>query len=98
MSDERQSLSFEQAYAELREILARLGEDDVPMAEVVKLTSRGKALEVAMTGYLDEARGELERIEKGEGLPEITIRRDLPEQESGSPDEGSSGPDDDIPF
>jgi exodeoxyribonuclease VII small subunit len=98
MTDQPQTLSFEQAYAELRKILARLGEDDVPMAEVVKLTSRGKALEVAMTGYLDEARGELERIEKGEGLPEITIRRDLPQQESGLPDQGLSGPDDDIPF
>jgi exodeoxyribonuclease VII small subunit len=97
-TEQLDELDFEQAHAELKEILERLAEDDVPMAEVVEKTRRGKALEVAMTQYLEEARGELERIEKGEDLPEITIRRQLPEPEAAEAAPGSSSSADDIPF
>jgi exonuclease VII small subunit len=92
--------SFEDARAELRAIVERLAEDDVPMAEVMERSRRGKAIEVALGGYIEDTRGELDRIESGEDLPEITIRKSPPPDPKAETDEpnGRAASDEDIPF
>jgi exodeoxyribonuclease VII small subunit len=68
-----EEITFEQGFAELTEILESLEQGEVAVAETVEKCRRAKALEQALRGFLEDRKGELERIEAGDELPEIRI-------------------------
>ena len=68
-----EEITFEQGFEELTEILDSLEQGDVAVAETVEKCRRAKALEQALRGFLEDRKGELERIEAGDELPEIRI-------------------------
>lgn len=75
MTTTPEQLTFESAYDELQQVLAQLEDKDSPpaMARTVELVQRGKALERGLERFLEDCKGKLERIEAGEGVPEIEI-------------------------
>ena len=68
-----EEITFEQGFVELTEILDSLEQGEVAVAETVEKCRRAKALEQALRGFLEDRKGELERIEAGDELPEIRI-------------------------
>ena len=70
---EPERLTYEEAQAEVRRIVARLDEDDVPVSEICELTARGKALVAVQRSYLAEQQARIEEIEAGENLPPFEI-------------------------
>jgi exodeoxyribonuclease VII small subunit len=72
-AEEREDITFEEGYEELKGIVARLGEEDVPVHEMFAGFRRGKGLEQALRGYLADREGELSEIEQGNNLPEFNI-------------------------
>lgn len=56
-------ITFEQGLARLEEIAREIESDGVPLARSVELVREGRELERALRGYLEQVRGELERIE-----------------------------------
>jgi exodeoxyribonuclease VII small subunit len=68
-----EQITFEQGFEELTQILDSLEQGDVAVAETVEKCRRAKALEQALRGFLEDRRGELERIEAGAELPDIRI-------------------------
>ena len=64
-----EEITFEQGYKELTEILDSLEQGEVAVAETVEKCRRAKALEQALRGFLEDRKGELERIEAGDELP-----------------------------
>ena len=68
-----EEITFEQGFAELTEILDSLEQGEVAVAETVEKCRRAKALEQALRRFLEDRKGELERIEAGDELPEIRI-------------------------
>lgn len=68
-----EQISFEAGYEELKEITARLAEDDVPIDELFALLRRGKGLEKSLRTWLETQQGELEEIEAGKSLAEFEI-------------------------
>ena len=68
-----EEITFEQGYEELTQILDSLEQGEVAVAETVEKCRRAKALEHALRGFLEDRKGELERIEAGDRLPEILI-------------------------
>jgi exodeoxyribonuclease VII small subunit len=68
-----EKITFEAGYEELKAIVARLGEDDVPVHEMFEGLRRGKGLENSLRAYLTELEGELTEIEASKGLPEFDI-------------------------
>jgi len=68
-----EQITFEQGFQELTEILDSLEQGEVAVAETVEKCRRAKALEQALRCFLEDRRGELERIEAGDELPEIRI-------------------------
>jgi exodeoxyribonuclease VII small subunit len=68
-----EEISFEDGYQELKELVDRLREDEVPIEELFDKFRRGKGLEKALRDYLSEKEGELEEIEQGKHLPEFNI-------------------------
>lgn len=68
-------LTFETGYTRLQTIATRLGDDEVPVSEMVDLYAEGKGLEGALLAHLDEAKGRIEAIERGEGRPAVPDRR-----------------------
>ena len=85
-----EEMTFEQGFDELTQILESLEQGDVAVAETVEKCRRAKALEQALRGFLDDRKGELERIEAGDQLPEILISK------SSAPQEEAVG--DELPF
>jgi exodeoxyribonuclease VII small subunit len=75
MTTTPEQLTFESAYDELQQVLAELEDKDSPpaMARTVELVQRGKSLERGLERFLEDCKGKLERIEAGEGVPEIEI-------------------------
>lgn len=69
----RKDITFEDGYEDLKSIVARLGQNDVPVHEVFEGLRRGKGLEKSLRAYLTELEGELTEIEAGNGLPEFNI-------------------------
>jgi exodeoxyribonuclease VII small subunit len=59
------SLSFEQALAELEQIVGRLERGDVPLAESVAIYERGEALKQHCETLLKEAEMRVEKIRLG---------------------------------
>jgi len=70
---EREEITFESGYEELKGIVERLSGEDVPVHEMFEGFRRGKGLEQALRGYLTAREGELAEIEQGKNLPEFDI-------------------------
>lgn len=66
-------ITFEQGYEELKAIVARLDDPDLPIHEMFEGFRRGKGLEQALRGYLQEREGELAELEAGNDLVEFEI-------------------------
>jgi exodeoxyribonuclease VII small subunit len=68
-----EDITFEQGYEELKALTARLGEDNVPIDELLENFRRGRGLEQALSAYLTEREGELTEIESGNNLPVFNV-------------------------
>lgn len=66
-------VTFEQGYEELKAIVARLDDPELPVHEMFDGFRRGKGLEKALRAYLQEREGELSELEEGKNLPEFDI-------------------------
>ena len=66
-------ITFEQGYEELKAIVARLDDPELPIHEMFEGFRRGKGLEQALRAYLQEREGELAELEAGEDLTEFEI-------------------------
>lgn len=66
-------ITFEQGYEELKAIVARLDDPELPVHEMFEGFRRGKGLEKALRAYLQEREGELAELEEGNNLPEFEI-------------------------
>ena len=93
-----EEITFEQGYEELTQILDSLEQGEVAVAETVEKCRRAKALEHALRGFLEDRKGELERIEAGDRLPEILISASsVPSTRAGA-NGRAAGAEDEIPF
>lgn len=70
---EPRRVTFEQGYEELKAIVARLDDPELPVHEMFDGFRRGKGLEKALRAYLQEREGELSELEEGKNLPEFEI-------------------------
>lgn len=70
---EAEQITFEQGYEELKAIVARLDDPELPVHEMFGGFRRGKGLEKALRAYLQEREGELSELEEGKNLPEFEI-------------------------
>lgn len=66
-------ITFEQGYEELKAIVARLDDPDLPIHELFEGFRRGKGLEQALRAYLQEREGELAELQDGNDLVEFEI-------------------------
>jgi exodeoxyribonuclease VII small subunit len=66
-------VTFEQGYEELKRIVARLDDPELPIHEMFEGFRRGKGLEKALRAYLQEREGELAELEAGDNLAEFQI-------------------------
>lgn len=69
----RERITFEQGYEELKAIVSRLDDPELPVHEMFDGFRRGKGLEKALRAYLQEREGELAELEEGNNLPEFEI-------------------------
>ncbi len=69
----REQITFEQGYEELKGIVSRLDDPELPVHEMFEGFRRGKGLEKALRAYLQEREGELAELEEGNNLPEFEI-------------------------
>lgn len=67
------ALTFEEGYTRLQTIAKRVTSDEVPVAEMCDLFAEGKGLQKALTEYLDEQKGRIEDIERGEGIQAFRV-------------------------
>jgi len=67
------ALTFESGYTRLKTIAELVTSEDVPVAEMCDLFAEGKGLQTALTDYLDEQKGRVEAIERGEGIRAFRI-------------------------
>jgi exodeoxyribonuclease VII small subunit len=72
-ADEREQITFEQGYEELKAIVARLDAPELPIHEMFDGFRRGKGLEKTLRAYLQEREGELAELEAGNNLAEFEI-------------------------
>ena len=68
-----EQITFEQGYEELKGIVSRLDDPELPVHEMFEGFRRGKGLEKALRAYLQEREGELAELEEGNNLPEFEI-------------------------
>ncbi len=68
-----EQITFEQGYEELKGIVSRLDDPELPVHEMFDGFRRGKGLEKALRAYLQEREGELAELEEGNNLPEFEI-------------------------
>jgi exodeoxyribonuclease VII small subunit len=68
-----EQITFEQGYEELKAIVARLDEPELPVHEMFEAFRRGKGLEKTLRAYLQEREGELAELEEGNNLAEFEI-------------------------
>lgn len=87
------TLTFEEGYARLQQIAARLNQEDVPVSEMCDLFAEGKGLEQALGEYLDQQRARIEAIETGEGVRAFRITA-----QASTPSATAAATDDAIPF
>ncbi|HEY8303545.1 MAG TPA: exodeoxyribonuclease VII small subunit [Solirubrobacteraceae bacterium] len=69
----REPITFEQGYEELKRIVARLDDPELPIHEMFEGFRRGKGLEKTLRAYLQEHEGEIAELEAGENLAEFEI-------------------------
>lgn len=69
----REQITFEQGYEELKSIVARLDDPELPIHEMFEGFRRGKGLEKTLRAYLQEREGELAELEEGNDLAEFEI-------------------------
>lgn len=69
----REQITFEQGYEELKSIVARLDDPELPIHEMFEGFRRGKGLEKTLRTYLREREGELAELEEGNNLAEFEI-------------------------
>ncbi len=69
----REQITFEQGYEELKGIVSRLDDPELPVHKMFEGFRRGKGLEKALRAYLQEREGELAELEEGNNLPEFEI-------------------------
>jgi exodeoxyribonuclease VII small subunit len=62
MMDEIEEMSFEDAFAELEQIVGRLESDQLTLEDSLMLFERGQALVAACSRRLDEAELKIEQI------------------------------------
>ncbi|MCK0168777.1 exodeoxyribonuclease VII small subunit [Jannaschia sp. S6380] len=62
MADEIETMSFEQAIAELEKVVNQLDRGDVPLEESIRLYERGAALKARCETKLKEAEEKVEQI------------------------------------
>ena len=93
-----EEITFEQGFEELTHILDSLEQGDVAVAETVEKCRRAKALEQALRGFLEDRKGELERIEAGDELPEIRISANSAPAVEGGANGHAPAADDELPF
>lgn len=67
------ALTFEEGYTRLQTISQRVTAEEVPVAEMCELFAEGKGLQKSLTEYLDEQKGRVEAIERGEGIQAFRI-------------------------
>lgn len=68
-----EKITFEQGYEELKAIVARLDEPELPIHEMFESFRRGKGLEKTLRAYLQEREGELAELEEGNNLAQFEI-------------------------
>jgi exodeoxyribonuclease VII small subunit len=68
-----EQITFEQGYEELKGIVARLDDPELPIHEMFEGFRRGKGLEKSLRAYLQEREGELAELEQGDNLTEFEI-------------------------
>lgn len=68
-----EQITFEQGYEELKAIVARLDDPDLPVHEMFDGFRRGKGLEQALRAYLQEREGELAELQDGKDLVAFEI-------------------------
>ena len=73
VGDVPEPITFEQGYEELKRIVARLDDPELPIHEMFEGFRRGKGLEKALRAYLQEREGELAELEAGGKLAEFEI-------------------------
>ena len=90
-------ISFETGYKRLEEIAERVNSETVSVDEMCDLFAEGRGLDKALTAYLEEQKGRIERIERGEDVPEFRITRtaDVSAEANG---EVVAAPDEELPF
>ena len=93
-----EEITFEQGFAELTGILDSLEQGEVAVAETVEKCRRAKALEQALRGFLEDRKGELERIEAGDELPEIRISANSAPAAAAGANGQAPTADDELPF
>jgi exodeoxyribonuclease VII small subunit len=71
--EQREQITFEQGYEELKGIVARLDDPELPIHEMFEGFRRGKGLEKTLRAYLQEREGELAELEEGNNLAEFEI-------------------------
>ena len=67
MSGDIANLSFEEAMAELEQVVAQLERGEVPLEESIALYERGAALKVHCAAKLKDAEAKVELIRAAEG-------------------------------
>lgn len=107
------ALTFEEGYTRLQTIAKRVTSEEVPVAEMCDLFAEGKGLQKSLTEYLDEQKGRVEAIERGEGIqafrivapsespgaaPELDVAPPARDDFAPAPAPASAPADDDIPF
>jgi len=105
-SAQPEQVTFEQGYEQLKTIVSELDRPDISVHDMFEGFRRGKGLEKALRGYLEEREGELTEIADGKNVPEFEVvapTESPASHEDGTVDRGiraargASG-DDDIPF
>ena len=54
-------------------IATRLGEDEIPVSDMVDLSAASKGPETVLLAHLDEAKGRVEQIERGEYVHQFRL-------------------------
>lgn len=73
MSDEKKisDLSYEQAFAELQEVITSLESGDKPLEETLALYERGQALHLHCAALLDKAELRVQQLNEDGGLEDF---------------------------
>lgn len=100
-------ITYEKGYARLKEIAERVNSAEVPVHEMCDLFAEGKGLDAALTTYLEEQKGRVERIERGDDIQSFTIvppseevsgHAEASESDVSDFDSAPNSADDDVPF